>query len=184
LYYRGGARLKNNDRISLYSLVLHFNKGAPELTEADVKRLIKGLLDTLRIGAKTKGWSYWIWVAYSEENLRSLKKADRHIHIVLYCKGALYGKNGIIDSIKHYWIPPTPKARKKGDKPAPKRQRWGKVCNREVYNTIGFLGYIKSQSSFTVREQKSIGADIDLPLERIQEYEISKAEYDSKYKTS
>lgn len=176
--------MKNIDRVSLYSLVLHFNKGAPQLTEADIKKLIKGLLDTLRIGAKNKGWSYWIWVAYSEENLRSLKKTDRHIHILLYCKGALYGKNGIIDSIKHYWIPPTPRARKKGDKPVPKRQRWGKVCNREVYDAIGFLGYLRAQSNFTLREQKSGGAEEIIPLEKMAEYEITKAEYDSKYKTS
>ncbi len=173
-----------DEQVHLTGLVLHFNKQAPELTEPEVKQLIKLLLDSLRIQAKAKGWEYRIWVAYSLENLRSLERSNRHIHILLYYKGNKRGSKGIVEAIKRYWIPPTPKARTKADKPKPKRTRWGKVTERGVYNARGLLGYFEDQASFRMREQHTPQADIELPLEDLEAYEMSEEEYNSKYKMS
>lgn len=173
-----------DEHTGLINLVLHFNKQAPELTEAEVKQLIKLLLDSLRVQAKSKGWEYWIWVAYSVDNLRAIEKAHRHIHILLYYRGNKRGSKGIVEAIKHYWIPPTPKARTKTEKPKPKRIRWGKVTERGVYNAKGLLSYYSDQSSFRMREQHTPQAEQVLSLDRIQDYEMSKDEYEAKYKTS
>lgn len=173
-----------NDDIHLVGLVLHFNKSAPALTETETKLLIKGLLDALRQGAKYHGWEYRIWLAYSTESLRTLKRPDRHIHIMLYFKGCQRGSNGLIEAVSNYWCPKTPKPRNKTDKPAPKRMRWGKVCRHGIYDAQGYIGYMQSQKGFKMRVQESKGASEILPLENMKAYEMTQAEYKENLKTS
>lgn len=170
--------------IHLVGLVLHFNQSAPALTEKETKLLIKGLLDALRQGAKYHGWEYRVWVAYSTERLREVKKADRHIHIMIYFKGFQRGKEGLVEAVANYWCPKTPKARNKTDKPTPKRRRWGKVVRHGIYDAKGFIGYMQSQTGFKMRVQESKGANEFLPLEAMKDYEMSKEEYMENLKMS
>lgn len=146
-------------KTDLEGLILTFNNYTI-ITPEYAKSCIKRMLEALRRKADREGWSYIIYLVYSTEDPRSLKKVRPHIHLVLYANPC----STIRQWISAYWNRGQKKQKGKG---------LGIVKYQKISDYRGFLGYADSQKSFRAREHSHIGNE-PLELSRICDYEHKK----------